>query len=292
MAVPPRVLLRSARAHYATVGKALCATVGKALCATVGKALCATVGKTLCATAVALLALTACGGDDPSVTPTTTGAPTVGLGSAPTTVPAPTTGPPPVTPPAFPSGARQYAEAILAAWKNKQLDRLGDLTTAEVQDQIISIPGPPYQSWHYSTCKSAGGVTSCVFFNDPGDKATLNLTNATLGRAHAGTGVAFDPTEYASDPVEYVEAFVTAWQDGNTRRMKQLANQVEIDYFTHYTPPDPSTDACYSGGAAGSQYVRVFNGDGLEYLLRLTTEALGKAHAIAGHNDPSGSNCI
>src|SRR5262245_8121283 len=65
----------------------------------------------------------------------------------------------------FPKTARAYAESVLAAWKQHQLEWLGDLTTPPVQEQIIEIPGPPNQSWTYHTCNSGAGSTFCEFFN-------------------------------------------------------------------------------------------------------------------------------
>lgn len=245
--------------------------------------------------ATAVLASAACRGPEAPSAPATL-PPTAVLGDGPSDSPsapggtaAPTTAPPPA--PAYPSSAKAYAQAILAAWPSN-VTKLGTLTSPLVQEQILEIPGPINQNWHYSRCDGAAGSSYCVFFNDPGDAITLKISNSLLGKAHAGVEVLFDQVTFPTDPVEYTKEFIGAWQDGNTYRMKILSNQTEVSYFTHYTPPAPGTDACFSGGAAGSQYVRIYNGDGLEYLLRLTSATLGKPHAIAGHNDPSGSNCI
>ena len=82
----------------------------------------------------------------------------------------------------------------------------------------------------------------------------------------------------------YVDEFIEAWQMGNRIRMKLLANSTEVDYFTHYTPPE-NYSLC-TDGAAGSTYVRVYNSDGLNYVIRVTNATLGHAHAIAGHVTP------
>ena len=102
----------------------------------------------------------------------------------------------------------------------------------------------------------------------------------------------FDQVTFPAEPVDYVMEFVGAWQAGNTYRMKILANDAEVSYFTHYTPPAAGTAACFADGTAGAVYIRVYNGDGLEYLLKVTSLYLSKPHAISGHANPSGSNCV
>src|SRR5574342_573752 len=92
----------------------------------------------------ALLLATGCGkkANPGGATPNPTGAQ---VGGAPST-PAGTT-PPAATPAAadYPKTPRAYAESILAAWKQHQVEWLGDLSTPEVQEQILEIPGPPNQ---------------------------------------------------------------------------------------------------------------------------------------------------
>jgi hypothetical protein len=137
-------------------------------------------------------------------------------------------------------------------------------------------------TWHYGRCEGAAGSTYCIFFNDDGDKFVLQLNNQLLGQAHAGVSVQFGQIEFPSAATAYVKAFVAAWQDGNRWRMLALANQNEVDYFTHYTPPDPGYQTC-EDHVAGSTYVRVYNTVGLNYAIQVTNAQLGKSHAIAGH---------
>src|SRR5262245_44911904 len=166
----------------------------------------------LCA-AIAVLAASACakGAEPGSSTPPTT-TPTAILDS-PTTVE--TTAAPA---PSYPSTARAYAEAILAAWTGDKTDRLGQLTTPTVQDQILEIPGPIDEHWHYSRCEGAAGSSYCIFHNNPGDMIRIRITNELLKQAHAAVEVVFDPVTFPSDPVLYVKEFIAAWQDGNTYR--------------------------------------------------------------------------
>jgi hypothetical protein len=240
----------------------------------------------------AALVAVACGTKgSPDATATTT--PDTGVGvvtpepteTTATTTPATSTAPPA---PGYPDGARQYAEAVLAAWKAKALQTLANLATAQVHEQIIEIPMPVNMNWHYSQCDGAAGSTYCTFFNDPGDKFVLKLTNALLGKPHAAVGVQLDQTEYPSSATAYVKAFIAAWQEGNRWRMLELANQAEVDYFTHYTPPAPGYLTC-NDGAAGSTYVRVYNADGLNYAIRVINAQLSKPHAITGHVTPPAS---
>jgi predicted small lipoprotein YifL len=232
---------------------------------------------------LALLTLAACGSKGPGgPSPNGTGAQ---VGQAPTTAaatPPPTVAATPNTE-EFPKTARAYAESVLAAWKQHQLEWLGDLTTPEVQEQIIEIPGPPNQSWTYHRCDNTAGSAYCEFFNADGDAIVLRISTPLLGKAHATIEVSLDQTEYSMNAVTYVKAFLDAWKAGNLPRMRTLANQNEVDYFTHYTPPD-AYSTC-TDGAAGSTYVRVYNSDGLNYTLRVVNQELGKKHAIAEHSN-------
>ena len=173
----------------------------------------------------------------PTPSPTASASPGADHGTPGRRSPTTTSAPPAA--PAYPATARAYAEAVLAAWKQKLINKLGDLTTALVQDQIISIPGPPNQTWTYQRCDGAAGSSYCAFVNADGDVITLRISTALLGKAHAATEVKLDQTEYSSDAKQYVQAFVEAWRNGNTKRMLALsADQSVVDFFTHYTPPE------------------------------------------------------
>jgi hypothetical protein len=232
---------------------------------------------------IAALGLTGCGLDvtGPNPTPDLTATPTATASPAPTTATAvadPATSTSTPAAPVYPATAKAYAEAVLAAWKQKQIAKLGDLTTALVQDQIISIPGPPNQDWAYQRCDSAAGSTYCVFINADGDVITLRLTNTLLGKAHAATEVKLNQTEYSSDAKQYVQAFVEAWRNGNTRRMLALSSQSAVDFFNHYVPPE--TYQVCTRYIAPNWRVRIYNSDGLNYRVLIADSARGKPHAI------------
>lgn len=143
--------------------------------------------------AVAALAGCTAKSNEPASIPTALT--TLGQGS-PTPSPAASpvvtkTSTPPIAP-AYPQNAKAYAEAVIAAWKNHKIDRLGDLTTPEVQEQLLEIPGPPNMDWTYIMCDGAAGSSYCQFQNADGDKLTLKVVNQYLGKAHAVGQVTFE----------------------------------------------------------------------------------------------------
>jgi hypothetical protein len=196
---------------------------------------------------------------------------------------------PSLAPTSFPSSPRAYAEAVLAAWSQRQVTRLGDLTTSPVQSQILEFPGLPDQHWTYQRCDGAAGSSYCSFGNTDGDMITLRLVNQQVGTAHAATEVRFDRTVYANDAGEYVKGFVEAWRNANTARMEALSSPSEAEYFTHYAPPDTYSVCTVEAGSTWQ--VRVFNFDGANYLMRVSSTDLGNKHAIAGHIDPASVPC-
>jgi hypothetical protein len=235
----------------------------------------------VCALVAAAMSTVACGnggGGSPDPGSTSIGPSGVGvIGTGPSESPSATAA-------AYPTNAEDYASAVIAAWQSDPTGLLGNLTTAQVHEQLIEIPGPLDMNWHLSMCDGAAGSSYCTFFNEDGDRLRLQLTNALLGQAHATVGVNLDQTQYPTTAQDYVTAFIEAWQQGNRWRMAALSNQNEVEYFTHYTPPEPGYDLC-SDGAAGSTYVHVYNGAGLSYLIQVTNSKLGQANAIVAHSD-------
>jgi hypothetical protein len=211
---------------------------------------------------------------------------TTGSTAAPTTAaPAPTT----AVPISYPSDARAYAEAILAAWKNGDATTLAALTVSGVPAKYTGLSPQPNKTWHYSRCEGAAGSSYCVFFNDNGDMITVRLSNQSLGAAHANTDMTFDKTTFPATAKDYVKAFTDAWQQGNTWRMTALSKTdgSVTSYFTHYTPPDVGYLVCDDGGgAAGSTYVHVYNHVGLNHVMQVSNPALGQAHGIVGYLSP------
>ncbi len=113
---------------------------------------------------------------------------------------------------------------------------------------------------------------------------TLRITNTLLGKPHAAVEVKLDQTEYSDSVIEYVKAFVEAWRNANIKRMLALSTQTEVDYFTHYTPPDTYTVCAFK--VVNTWQVRIHNADGLNYLVKIADSARGKPHAITSHVTP------
>jgi hypothetical protein len=142
----------------------------------------------------AALLLTGCAGQDqPSATPTVI----TTLGEqpfSPSPSPSPTKASPQPSSPApatYPSDSRAYAEAVIAAWKAKNWTRVADLANAEVQEQLMEIPGPPNMNWTFVMCDGAMGSSYCQFTNADGHKVTLRVINEKRGQAHAVTEVKY-----------------------------------------------------------------------------------------------------
>ncbi len=146
------------------------------------------------------LSLTACNGkDEPSAFPsavTTLGQPTPS--SAPSATASPTASPtkaspkpPSPAPVSYPTTPKTYAEAVIAAWKAKNMSKLADLATPLVSEQLMEIPGPPNMNWSFVMCDGAAGSSYCQFSNTDGHKVTLRLTNETIGKAHAVVDVTY-----------------------------------------------------------------------------------------------------
>jgi hypothetical protein len=233
-------------------------------------------------------ATTACGGDDPPAGATATPTPVDAFGTGPVGTPGPGGATPTATaaatpnPPTYPASARKYAEAVLTAWRKGRLPRLADLTTPQVNEQILEIPGPPNHQWTYRDCDGAAGSSYCRFVNAVGDTIRLRITNSQLGAAHATTEVALDPTTYPADGVAYVKAFVAAWRDVNLPRMKALAVTSVVEYVRHGPAPD-NPSYLSVGGGGGLSRIRVTNLEGFSLELHVGTTLLGSPDAIVGH---------
>jgi hypothetical protein len=157
--------------------------------------------------------------------------------------------------------------------------------TPDAQTQLTSVPLPPNQKWNFQTCDGAAGSSYCSFASNDGDVITLRMVNTSLGKPHAVAEVKVDPTVYATNATEYAQAFIEAWRNANTRRMLALSSQAEVDYFTHYTPPDAYIVCGVQTGDAWS--VRIYNVLGVNYVVRVADPILGNKHAITGHLEPA-----
>lgn len=182
----------------------------------------------------------------------------------------------------YPSTARAYAEAVVKAWKQGQINTLGDLTTPEVQEQLMEIPEPLNDDWVYLRCDGTAGSSYCMFTNDNGDELTLRISHQLLSKAHAAVEVKLDLTVYPLDGITYVKEFVGAWQIGNTTRMLKLSKQSVVDEvgsIPQHTPTYPKPDCC--GG--GLLQVKV-NWKSSTSRFDVGTTLLGGPNAIVGYD--------
>jgi predicted lipid-binding transport protein (Tim44 family) len=225
-----------------------------------------------------VLAASGCGptDDDPPA-----GQSAGGLGTAPT--PATTAagpgdqGQPAAPPPAtYPDTARAYAEAIVSAWVTPDVHRLADLTNAQVNDQLLQIPGPPSPDWTFIECDLGH---YCSFYNSNGDLLNLLIPAASVGTAQAAAQVSYNETTYPTDAVDYVREFVGAWQNGNVARMHKLALPEVVEVFDGITPA--AVSAYGSFHIAPSLLGVMISGVGYEVEVHVRMMFLGAPQAIA-----------
>lgn len=181
--------------------------------------------------------------------------------------------------PTYPATAKAYAEAILAAWKAKSQAALAGLTTAMVEDQIISIPLPD-MTWTFIRCDGAAGSTHCAFYNGDGDVINLRISNSLLGKADAGTGVTYDQTAFPNDSKAYVQKLMEAWRDDNGPRMKRLAKLQVVVVLAEGVAPKTWTIVSVNSGGAGLAFVNVEGPNGAKLKFHVGTTLLGHEKAV------------
>ncbi|MBV1852873.1 hypothetical protein [Catellatospora tritici] len=140
-------------------------------------------------------------------------------------------------PPSFPSSAKDYGLATLAAWATGSKSRL-DLYANQAAVAQFMGHGKPNSQWTNLKCEAAGdGQTACDYRNAHGDDARLTMMNTQLGHPTATTDVFINRTQYATTANQYVSDFMAAWQDRNKQRMTRYANSSIANSFLGQTPP-------------------------------------------------------
>lgn len=186
---------------------------------------------------------------------------------------------PPATPApeaaGYPDTPRAYAEAVVAAWSAGDLTGLADLTTAQVHDQLIQIPGPPAPDWTWIQCDN---IAYCTFYNGEGDHLALQIPVAQLGQAHAAGQVSFTSTTFPTDHLDYLKEFTAAWQNGNLARMHLLARPDVVAAYQQF-PPAPVSNYGLAGGGGGLSII-VVTTVSTEIETHLGTTLLGGPQAI------------
>jgi hypothetical protein len=212
---------------------------------------------------------------------------TSGEGGSPTAQPPP---PPPASPPAatYPTTARAYAEATVAAWSAGDLSRLSALTTPEVDEQFIEIPGKLAPDWIHYRCDGVAGSNYCTLRNGVGDSVTLRVTNQYLGKPHAVVALTASLTTYPANGEMYAREFVRAWATGNTPRMRALARPaVVVAVNNAYQDRPQGTWALGVNGEHGGAGLLIVDVDinegAITFTLEVGTTLLGTRHAIVGY---------
>jgi len=207
----------------------------------------------------------------------------------------PVAAPPQVTPakpapqaPSFPTTARGYAEATVAAWSTGDLTRLGELATPTAHEQLLEIPGTLRTDWIYHRCDGAAGSSYCTLRNGDGDSLTLRVTNQYLGGPHAVVALTASLTTYPANGEAYVSELVRAWAAGNTPRMRALARPgVVVAVNDNHQDRPQGTWALATAskhGGAGLLIVDVDVNEGdVQLTLHVGTTLLGTPRAIVGY---------
>jgi hypothetical protein len=163
----------------------------------------------------------------------------------------------------YPDDPFAYAWEIVQAWGDEdEVDRLLDLTTAEVSDAMMLTLGYIADGmWMGSEDQECLGPTSgawnCDFWTDHGDKLRLRISDALLGEAHAGIDADIDGTVYPTDPEDYVREFVDAWMGGNHLRMNWLASFSISQQAQALQAPQRGYLTC-TEAVVGGTYVRAY----------------------------------
>jgi hypothetical protein len=212
--------------------------------------------------------------------------PTAAASPSDTPTPTPSASPSASTPkPAtFPKTAQGYAQAGLDAYGKGNTARLTDLTTAGSKAQFDDVH-PSNTHWHYHDCEGAAGSSYCTFDNDNGDRFQIQIDNNALGSPHGIINVVINVTTYPGNAHDYVNAFMQAFFDVNTFRMRALSSTNLTSYFTHFTPQE--SWSLSEDGAAGHTYVHITNADGFDQYVEVENDKLGHQHAIVDHCDNS-----
>jgi hypothetical protein len=225
------------------------------------------------------------GGDQTAgLAPEATVAPTPPLIVDPTEAPGePGTELPEGAPVSYPSTARAYAEATVAAWADDDLDGLAGFTTEQVHEQFIEIPGQLKTDWIYVRCDGVAGSSYCTLRNGDGDQVRLKVVHQYLGGPHAVTELTASLTVYKTDAEDYAREFVFAWKAGNTPRMRALARPDVVVAVNNLDVPAGNHLLLFQLEHGGAGLVMVHVSAGVTFRLDIGTTLLGQPKAIVGY---------
>jgi hypothetical protein len=187
--------------------------------------------------------------------------------------------------PTYPTNAKAYAQALLAAWGAKDNNRINQLANQAAAQQIAD-GGNPNNQWNtFVACSPDGNAyTVCTFRNAHGDEVKVRLSNPLLGKPAAATEALMNKTTYPSNAGDYGGEFLDAWRNGNTDRMKRLSGNSVVSTFTGKNQSNGYTIGVEEWGD-GTHWKVVFSGLPLGspgFTLKVHKATLGKASAIVG----------
>ena len=219
---------------------------------------------------------------NPSANPAASGAASGAPSSSPTPTPAATVTVTAKPPAPYPTN---YAQAILDAWKAKDMSRLSLLTSASIASHLINDLGSVNQDWIHVRDDGAMGSSYATFYNDKGDLLIVRMGNEAMAQKkyHAGTIETYDGMIYPNDAQAYVKRFVDAWQDGNAARMRLLSSDSVTTHFLGLTVPNSSYTIGEGpdGGAAGHIEIEIKEPTvSLDQNVIVADPVLGGPHAI------------
>jgi hypothetical protein len=189
----------------------------------------------------------------------------------------------------FPDTATAYADEVVTAWQAGDLDRLGQLTSAQVLEQLMEVPALPALGWTDPWCDGTAGSSYCVQYSQPtpdsigsGASLTLRIRHELLGHAGAAVEATYAALDFDTAWEDYVLDFISAWHGGDYDRLRQLAVPDVVSYAVTTAPPIHPLLAP-AGGGGGLLQVAVTNDAGFQLQLDIGTTKLGGPQAIVGH---------
>ena len=112
----------------------------------------------------------------------------------------------------------------MAAWAASNLTRLAQLTTPQVDEQFLEIPGKLKTDWIYVRCDGAAGSNYCTLRNSDGDQVLLRVLSQYLGAAHAVVQLTASLTVYPANGEQYAREFVLENRAGAPMLLAQRRN--------------------------------------------------------------------
>jgi hypothetical protein len=172
---------------------------------------------------------------------------------------------------------------VLAAWARHDRQRLA-LLTSDPQD-FLDITGNPDQHWTKVRWEGAMGSTYCSYENRAGDAIVIRISNQGLQQRqwHIAVLHSWEAMTYPQEPAKYADTFVSAWIQGYTTRMRQLAVPAVVDHFLELNRLS-SDYTIETEGAAGTTYATIAHPSGFRQTIRIANEKvfLRQAQAIYG----------